>query len=180
MATSAAGKGVAAIGKARKVRTVEEFRAFIMKGNVVDLAVGIIIGVAFSGVVTSLVNDVMMPPIGLGLGGVDFRESYVVLKDGPGNVTPPYDSLAAANADGAVTWRFGSFVNAVINFVIVAFSVFVMVKVIGRMRAKEEAKAEAAPTEKECPYCLMKVPIKAVKCGHCTSDIGAESGKAAA
>ena len=168
MAVSAAKKGVARV---REVRTIQEFKAFIMKGNVLDLAVGIIIGVAFGGVVASMVNDVLMPPIGLGLGGVDFKEAYVVLKDGPGAEIPPFPSLANATADGAVTWRFGAFVNAIINFLIIAFVIFMIVRTVGRMRAKEEAKAEAAPTEKECPFCRMKVPLLAVKCGHCTSDL---------
>jgi len=169
MAVSVAKKGVA---KVREVRTIQEFRAFILKGNVLDLAVGIIIGVAFGAVVASMVNDVLMPPIGVALGGVDFKEAYVVLKPGTdGNWS--YPSLTEANAAGAVTWRFGSFVNAVINFLIVAFAVFMMVRTVARMRHKEEQRKEAAAPEKECPFCRMKVPLLAVKCGHCTSELPA-------
>jgi large conductance mechanosensitive channel len=157
------------LAELKKPKMVDEFKAFIMKGNVMDLAVGVIIGLAFSGVITSMVNDVIMPPIGLALGGADFKEIYVVLKDGPGNATPPYESLVAAQNDGAVTWRIGLFVNAVINFVIIALVIFLIVKAIAKAKRKEEAKKEA--TEKDCPKCLMKVPIKATKCGHCTSDI---------
>lgn len=166
-----AEKGKGAVGKIRKVRTLQEFKAFIMKGNVLDLAVGIIIGIAFGAVVSSMVNDVIMPPIGVALGGVDFKEAYVVLKEG----TPagPYPSLANATAAGAVTWRYGAFVNAVINFLIVAFAVFMMVRTVARMRSRSEAKEEKAPTEKECAFCRMKVPITATKCGHCTSALPA-------
>lgn len=148
------------------VKLVAEFKAFIMRGNVVDLAVGIIIGVAFGAVVTSLVNDVIMPPIGLALGGVDFKESYILLKDG---IPPaPYTNLDAAKAAGAVTLRMGVFINAIINFLVVAFAVFMMIKALARMKAKEEA---AAPTEQPCPQCLMKVPIGAKRCGHCTAQL---------
>ena len=169
MAVSAAKQRVA---KVRQVRTIQEFKAFIMKGNVLDLAVGIIIGVAFGAVVSSMVNDVLMPPIGVALGGVDFKEAYVVLKpSSDGNWT--FSSLAAANAAGAVTWRYGSFVNAIINFVIVAFAVFMMIRTVARLRDREEVRKGAAPTETECPFCLLKVPLKAVKCGHCTSELPA-------
>lgn len=140
-----------------------------MKGNVLDLAVGVIIGLAFSGVINSMVTDVIMPPIGLALGGADFSNIYVVLKDGPGNATAPYESLDAAKADGAVTWRIGSFVNAVINFIIIAFVIFLIVKAANKAKKKEEAAKEA--TEKDCPKCLMKIPIKATKCGHCGADL---------
>jgi len=158
------------VAKVRDVKLVKEFRAFIMKGNVLDLAVGIIVGLAFSGVVNSMVNDVIMPPIGTALGGVDFRDAFVVLK--PGSPYPgPYATLANATQNGAVTWRFGSFVNTVINFLIVAFAVFMMIRVVARMRAKDDAKQEAAPTERDCPRCLMKVPVQATRCGHCTSEI---------
>ena len=168
----AALKGLGTVGKVRDVKTIQEFKAFIMKGNVIDLAVGIIIGVAFGTVINSMVNDVIMPPIGLAVGGVDFKETYVVLKAGKSGNTS-YPSLDTAVKDGAVTWRFGLFVNSIINFLIVAFAVFMLVRSVGKMRAREEAKKEAAPpTEKECPECLMKVPIQARKCGHCTSEIG--------
>lgn len=167
--TVAKGKG--SVEKVQKTKMVQEFKAFIMKGNVLDLAVGIIIGIAFGTVITSLVNDVIMPPIGLALGGVDFKEAYVVLKDG--SPAGPYTSLANATAAGAVTWRFGVFINTVINFLIIAFAVFMMVRTVANMRKKEEAKEAKAPTEKECNYCKMKVPITATKCGHCTSALPA-------
>ena len=149
---------------------LDEFKKFIMRGNVLDLAVGIIIGLAFSGVINSLVTDVIMPPVGLAIGGADFSESYLVLKAGvDGNTS--YPSLAAAKAAGAVTWRIGLFVNTVINFVIVGFVIFMIVRMAAKaQRKKEEAPKE--PTEKDCPRCIMKVPIKATRCGHCTSEIG--------
>jgi large conductance mechanosensitive channel len=148
----------------------KEFKGFIMKGNVMDMAVGIIIGIAFGAVITSMVNDVLMPPIGLALGGADFKESFVVLKEGSPH--GPYPSLANATAAGATTLRYGAFINTIINFIIIAFCIFMIVKVITNMRKKEEA--EKAATEKDCPHCQMKVPIKATKCGHCTSEIPAD------
>jgi large conductance mechanosensitive channel len=162
-------KRIGEVKKVKDVKLVKEFKAFIMKGNVLDMAVGIIIGLAFGTVVTSMVNDVIMPPIGYAIGGVDFKDSFIVLKEGkyPG----PYHSLANATASGAVTWRYGQFINTVINFLIVAFAVFMLIKGVASMRAKEEAKKEAEPTEKECPHCMMKIPIKATKCGHCTSEL---------
>jgi large conductance mechanosensitive channel len=153
---------------------MKDFRAFITKGNMMDMAVGIIIGVAFGLVISSMVNDVIMPPVGVALGGTDFKEQYVVLKAGkpfPG----PYTSLANATSNGASVWRYGVFINTLINFVIVALCVFVMVRQINKMRERaEKKKAAEPPTEKDCPHCLMKIPIKATKCGHCTSDV---SGK---
>jgi large conductance mechanosensitive channel len=156
--------------KVKNVKLVQEFKSFIMKGNVLDMAVGIIIGLAFGTVVTSMVNDLIMPPIGIAVGNMDFKDLFVVLKEGK---TPgPYPSIVNATAAGAVTWRYGAFINTVINFLIVAFAVFMLVRMVGKMRAKEEIiKKEEAPTEKECPYCFMKIPIKAMKCGHCTSAI---------
>lgn len=152
----------------KKPKMVEEFKAFITKGNVLDLATAVILGLALSAVINSMVNDVIMPPIGMALGGADFRDIYVVLKEGPGNMTAPYASLAEAQADGAVTWRIGLFVNTIINFIIIAFVIFLIVKAALKAKRKQEA---GEPTEKDCPKCLMKVPIKATKCGHCTSDI---------
>ena len=159
------------VGRVKDVKLLKEFRAFIMRGNVLDLAVGIIIGIAFGGVVNSMVNDVVMPPIGAALGGVDFREAYIVLK--PGTPGPPYASVVNATAAGAVTLRYGAFLNAVINFLIVAFAVFMMVWTVGKMRAREKEKEEQRPTEKECPHCFMKIPIRAVRCGFCTSTLEA-------
>ncbi len=150
-----------------------EFKKFAMRGNVIDMAVGIIIGAAFGKIVDSLVKDVIMPPIGLLLGKVDFANLFVVLKDG---VTPaPYASLSAAQNAGAVTLNLGLFVNAVISFLIVAFAVFILIKAINELQAKldkKEAEAEkAAPTTKVCPYCCSEISIKAVRCPHCTSDL---------
>jgi len=147
---------------------VEDFKKFIMRGNVLDMAVGIIIGAAFGTIVSSLVADVIMPPIGLLLGNVDFSNLFFVLKDGA-KAAGPYASLAAAKAAGAVTINAGVFINTIISFLIVALAVFLLVRNINRLYAKEEA----APTTKDCPYCLMSVPLKATRCGHCTSDLKA-------
>lgn len=153
----------------KKPKLIDDFRAFIMKGNVLDMAVGIIIGLAFSAVVTSMVSDVIMPPVGLALGGADFSETYVVLKEGAdGNTT--YPSLAAAKEAGAVTWRVGLFVNTLINFMIVGFVIFMIVRMAAKAQRKKE-EAPKDPTDKDCPKCLMKIPIKATKCGHCTADL---------
>jgi len=142
----------------------KEFREFALKGNAVDLAIGVILGVAFGGIVTSLVNDIMMPPIGKALGGVDFSNLFLVLGDGT------YPSLKAAKEAGAATINYGAFINVVINFLIVAFVLFMVVKAMNRM--KREAPAPApAPTEKECPQCATSIPIKAKRCPHCTSNL---------
>jgi large conductance mechanosensitive channel len=144
----------------------KEFRDFAMRGNVIDLAVGIIIGAAFGGIVASLVADIIMPPIGMLLGNVDFSNIFAVLKDG--KIPGPYASVAAAKAAGATSINFGLFVNTVINFLIVAFAIFLVVKNVNRLKRKEEIPA---PTTKECPHCLSTIPIKATRCGHCTSDL---------
>ena len=146
----------------------KEFKEFAVKGNVMDMAVGIIIGAAFGAIVTSFVNDVIMPPIGLLLGNVDFANLYMVLKEG--KAPAPYASLADAKAAGAVTMNIGVFINTIISFLIVAFAVFMVVKNINRMKREEQAPP-AAPATKDCPFCLSAVPIKAIKCGHCTSDL---------
>jgi large conductance mechanosensitive channel len=145
-----------------------EFKKFIMKGNVVDLAVGIIIGSAFGAVVNSFVNDIIMPPIGLILGNVDFSNLFVVLKEGAAQAGP-YASLDAAQKAGAVTLNYGLFLNSVVTFLILAFAVFLLVRGLNRLKRQEEA----APTTKECPHCLSKVPVKAVRCAYCTSDLKA-------
>jgi large conductance mechanosensitive channel len=148
---------------------LKEFREFIMRGNVIDLAVGVIIGAAFGGVVTSLVNDVIMPPIGLALGQVDFKDLFILLKEG---TTPgPYASVAAAKAAGAVTLNWGAFVNTVINFLIVGFAIFMIVRAVNRLYKRAEPPP-AAPT-RECPYCLSSVALKATRCPQCTSDLKA-------
>ena len=146
---------------------LKEFKAFAMRGNVIDLAVGIIIGGAFGTIVKSLVDDVIMPPIGLALGNVDFADLFMLLKAGAKS-PPPYATLAEAQAAGAVTLNYGVFVNAVITFLIVAFSVFLLVRAANRLQPQQ---APAAPTTKECPYCRMAVPLAATRCPHCTSEL---------
>jgi large conductance mechanosensitive channel len=143
---------------------LNEFKKFIARGNVIDLAVGIVIGAAFTSVVNSFVNDILMPPIGLLTGGVDFSSLYINLSG------EPYASLAEATAAGAPTLNYGLFINAVISFMIVAFAVFLLVQAYNRMREQPEPPAA---TEKNCPFCQMPVPIQAVRCAHCTSQLEA-------
>lgn len=148
----------------------KQFREFVMRGNVVDMAVGIIIGVAFGAIVSSLVADVIMPPVGLLLGNVDFSNMFLVLKDGaaPG----PYASLAGAKDAGAVTLNYGIFVNSIVSFLIVAFAVFMLISQVNRLK-REPAAPPAAPTTRGCPFCFSDIPIKATRCPHCTSQIPA-------
>ena len=141
---------------------LKEFKDFIMRGNVMDLAVAVVIGAAFGSVVASFVNDVLMPPIGLLLGGVDFTNLFLSLSG------EAYPSLAAAQDAGAPTLNYGLFINAIINFLIIAFAIFMVVRVANRMKKPE---APAAPTTKECPYCLSTIPLKATKCMNCTTDL---------
>jgi large conductance mechanosensitive channel len=148
---------------------VKEFKEFAMRGNVVDMAVGIIIGGAFGTIVKSLVSDVIMPPIGLLLGGVDFSNFFVVLKEGTKGAAP-YAALADAQAAGAVTVNYGLFLNAVISFLIVAFAVFTLIKGINTLKRQEEAPP-ATPTTKDCPFCFSTIPIKASRCPNCTSEL---------
>lgn len=148
---------------------LKEFKEFAMRGNVLDMAVGIIIGVAFGAIVKSLVDGVIMPPIGLLLGNVDFANLFLVLKDGP-ELASPYASLIEAQAAGAVTVDYGVFVNNVVNFLIVAFAVFLVIKNINRLKRQEEAPAPA-PTTRECPFCLSAIPLKASRCSFCTSEV---------
>ena len=148
----------------------KEFKEFAMKGNMVDMAVGIIIGAAFGSIITSLVADMIMPPIGLLLGNVDFANLFILLKEG--KVPGPYGSLAIAKAAGAVTLNYGVFINTIVSFLIVAFAIFILVKNVNRLKKQQEAPP-AEPTTKECPYCLSVIPIKAVRCGHCTSNLKA-------
>jgi large conductance mechanosensitive channel len=145
----------------------KEFKAFIMRGNVLDLAIGIIIGAAFGTIVKSLVDDMLMPPIGLALGNVDFANLFVVLKEGS-KAAAPYASLADAKAAGAVTINYGLFINNIVTFVIVAFAIFLVVRVANRLRPPEAA---AAPNTKDCPYCRMPIPAGATRCPHCTSEL---------
>jgi large conductance mechanosensitive channel len=147
---------------------LKEFKEFAMKGNVLDMAVGIIIGAAFGVIITSLVNDVLMPPIGLLLGNVDFANIFAVLKEGK---TPgPYASVAAAKAAGAVTMNIGVFINTVINFVIVAFAIFMLIQSFNRLKKQQEAPPA---TTKECNFCFTTIPIKATRCPSCTSELKA-------
>jgi len=142
----------------------KEFKEFISRGNVLDLAVGIIIGVAFGKIVTSLVNDIVMPPIGLLLGKVDFSNLFINLSG------KPYATLAAAQEAGAATINYGLFLNTIVEFLIVAFVIFLLVRQINRLTRKPEP-APAAPTTKECPYCFSAIPIKATRCPNCTSQL---------
>jgi len=143
---------------------LKEFKEFIMRGNVLDMAVGIIIGIAFGAIVTSLVNDVLMPPIGLLLGKVDFSNLFINLSG------THYTTVAEARQAGAAIIAYGSFINVVINFLIVALVIFLLVRQVNKMKRKPEV-VPAAPTTKECPYCLSSIPLKATRCPHCTSEL---------
>ena len=143
---------------------LKEFREFAMRGNVVDLAIGIIIGAAFGKIITSLVSDIIMPPLGLILGSVDFSNLFINLS------SHKYASLAEAKAAGAATINYGVFVNTIIDFVIVAFAVFLLVRAINRLKRPAPA---AAPTTRPCPYCLTEIPLKATRCSACTADVAA-------
>jgi large conductance mechanosensitive channel len=143
---------------------LEEFKKFAMRGNVVDMAVGIIIGAAFGKIVSSLVKDVIMPPIGLLMGNVDFSNLFINLGD------KSYESLAAAQEAGAATINYGVFINTVLDFVIVAFAIFMVIRGMNRMKKEEEAPP-AEPTTKSCPECLSEIPIAAKRCAHCTSAV---------
>ena len=145
----------------------KDFKAFIMRGNVLDLAVAVVIGAAFGKIVTSLVDDIIMPPIGMLLGNVDFSNLYVTLKDGP-KAPAPYASLADAQAAGAVTVNYGAFINNVIAFLIVALAVFIVVRMVSRMYAKP---APVTDNTKACPRCTMSIPKAATRCPNCTADI---------
>lgn len=147
---------------------LKEFKEFAMKGNVLDMAIGIVIGAAFGTIVSSFVADVIMPPIGLLLGNVDFSNLFLVLKEG--KVAGPYASLAAAKAAGAVSMNIGVFINTIINFIILAFAVFLLVRSVNQMKRKEQAPPPI-PTTKDCPHCFTAISIKATRCPHCTSDI---------
>jgi large conductance mechanosensitive channel len=145
---------------------LKDFKEFAMKGNVVDMAVGIIIGAAFGTIVKSLVADVIMPPIGLLLGNVDFANLFFVIKQGA--TSGPYETVAAAKEAGAVTINYGVFINTIISFLIVAFAVFLLIKQLSKMKKEEEAPSPE-PTTKDCTFCFTEIPIKASRCPHCTS-----------
>lgn len=144
----------------------KEFKEFAVKGNALDLAVGVIIGAAFGSVVTSLVKDIIMPPIGLITGGLDFSNQFMVLKNPAGT---PFATPAEAAKAGAITWNYGNFVTLVINFIIVALAIFLVVKAINKMK---RPAADTPPVSKDCPACQMTIPIKATRCPHCTTEFG--------
>jgi large conductance mechanosensitive channel len=151
---------------------LKEFKEFAIKGNAVDLAVGVVIGAAFGSIVTSLVKDILMPPIGLLTGGLDFSNKFLVLKNAPGGAVfaTPVDAVKA----GAITWNYGNFVTLVINFIIVAFCIFLVVKAMNKMKRPSPT---AAPVAKDCPACTLSIPIRATRCPHCTTDLaGAANG----
>jgi len=143
----------------------KEYKEFALRGNVIDLAIGVVIGAAFGSIVTSFVNDILMPPVGLLLGKVDFSNLFINLSG------QPYSSLEEAQAAGAATINYGLFINSVLDFLIVAFVVFLFVRQVNRMRREKEAPP-AEPETKECPYCLSTIPEKATRCPHCTSELG--------
>ena len=154
---------------------LSEFKKFAMRGNVMDMAVGIIIGAAFGKIVDSLVKDIIMPPLGIALGRINFADWFFVLKDGS-KVAGPYESLTAATNAGAVTLNLGNFINTIISFIIVALAVFMLIKTMNTIQDKldkKEAKekAEAPKTTKVCPYCCSEIPLEATRCPHCTSEI---------
>jgi large conductance mechanosensitive channel len=148
---------------------LKEFREFILRGNMIDLAVGVIIGGVFNRVVQSLVNDIIMPPIGLLLGRVDFTNLFLLLKGG--EPAGPYPTLADAQTAGAVVISYGAFINTLIALVITGFAVFLLVRGINRLRRQQEAPAPAAPTTKLCPHCQTEIPIAATRCPNCTSQL---------
>ncbi|HZJ39214.1 MAG TPA: large conductance mechanosensitive channel protein MscL [Chthoniobacterales bacterium] len=148
----------------------KEFKEFAIKGNAIDLAVGVIIGAAFGSIVTSLVKDILMPPIGLITGGLDFSNKFLILKDAPDGAffATPADAVKA----GAITWNYGAFITAVINFAIVAFCIFLVVRTLNRMK---RPAPDAPPVSKDCPACQMTIPAKATRCPHCTTDLAGAS-----
>ena len=148
---------------------LKEFREFAMRGNVIDLAVGVVIGGAFGTIVKSLVDDVIMPPIGLLVGNVDFANLFFVLKEGA--KAAPYASVAAAKEAGAVTLNIGLFINALVSFTIIAFAIFMLIKALNKLQRPAPA-ASVEVTTKECGYCLSSIPLKATRCPHCTSQLG--------
>ncbi len=144
---------------------IKDFKEFIMRGSMIDLAVGFVIGVAFAAVVNSLVKDIIMPPIGLLLGGVDFNNLYVVLKEGV--TAAPYASLDAAQKAGAVTINYGLFISSIITFIIVGFVLFLIVRVVSRLRREKAVD----PDTQDCPYCFSAIPVRATRCPACTSEV---------
>ena len=145
----------------------KEFKEFAIKGNAIDLAVGVIIGAAFGGIITSLVKDILMPPIGLLTGGLDFSNKFLVLKAGEGGKTA-FTTLADATKAGAITWNWGNFVTLLVNFLIVAVCIFLVVKAVNKMK---RPTPEAEAVSKDCPACAMTIPMKARRCPHCTTEL---------
>jgi large conductance mechanosensitive channel len=148
---------------------LKEFKEFAIKGNAVDMAVGVVIGAAFGGIIASLVKDIIMPPLSLLTGGLDFSNKFVVLRDAPGGGV--FQTAADAAKAGAVTWNYGNFVTLIVNFLIVAFCIFLLLRALNKM--KRPKPGAAAPVSKECPFCAMTIPIKATRCPHCTSEMAA-------
>jgi len=145
----------------------KEFKEFAVKGNAVDMAVGLIIGAAFGSIITSLVKDIIMPPISLLTGGLDWSNKFLILRDAPGGGA--FTTAADAAKAGAITWNYGNFVTFVVNFLIVAFCIFLLVLALNKM--KRSKPGDAAPVSKECPFCVMTIPVKATRCPHCTSEM---------
>jgi large conductance mechanosensitive channel len=150
----------------------KEFKEFAVKGNAVDLAVGVIIGAAFGGIVNSLVKDILMPPVGLITGGLDFSNKFVVLKGVPGGAV--FHTPAEAAKAGAVTWNYGNFITLVINFIIVALCIFLVVKAMNKLK---KPSPTAEPVSKECPACAMTIPIRATRCPHCTTELSQSAAR---
>jgi len=151
---------------------LKEFKEFALKGNVMDMAVGIVLGIAFGAIIKSLVDDLLMPPLGLILGSADFSNMFLIIKEGA--TAGPFATLAEAQKAGAVTVNYGLFINTIVNFVIVAFALFLVIRNMNELRRRmEKPEAEAAPDTKECPYCLSTIPLKASRCPNCTSELKA-------
>ncbi len=148
---------------------IKEFRDFLLRGSVVDLAVGFIVGAAFTSLVNSLVSDVLMPPLDLLVRGVDFSSGFVVLR--AGELPPPYPSLGAAREAGAVTLNYGLFLDELVTFVLVGLAVFLVVRTINRLERRRDDGEPASPTTKECPFCISTVPVRAVRCPACTAEL---------
>ena len=149
---------------------LKEFKQFAMRGNVVDMAVGIVIGAAFGTIVKSLVADVIMPPIGMLLGNVDFSNLYIIIKEGV--TSGPFSTLADAQKAGAITINYGAFINTIVSFIIVAFALFIVIKGMNQLKREQEAPP-AEPTTKECSHCFTTIPVKATRCPNCTSELQA-------
>jgi len=148
---------------------LKEFKEFIMRGNAIDMAVGIVVGAAFGSIVNSLVKDIIMPPLGLLLGKVDFSNLFIILKVGS-KVPGPYASLAEAQEAGAVTINYGLFFNHLVSFLIISLAIFLVIRSINRLKRQKETPP-AEPSTKECPFCFSRIPIKAVRCPNCTSEL---------